>query len=80
MWGLPLNLNYMEKTKLATILAEKGMTQRDLQRAIFNLHGVKIGDDRISKIYTGRLKNYHTNTAILIASALDVRVDDILEY
>lgn len=70
----------MEQTKIARILKERGMTQRDLQRAIFNEHGVKFGDDRISKICTGRLKNYHTNTAIIIASTLNVTVDDILEY
>lgn len=70
----------MEQTKIAKLLKERAMTQRDLQRAIFNMHGIKIGDDRISKICTGRLKNYHTNTAIIIASALNVRVDDILEY
>lgn len=69
----------MAKTKLASILEQKKMTQRDLQRAIHEKYGFKLGDDRISRICTGRMKNYHTNTAIMIATTLDVKVDDILE-
>lgn len=66
-------------TKLAFILAERGMSQRDLQRAIQNLHGLKIGDDRISKMVNGKLKNYHIQTAKIVAETLDVKVDDIIE-
>jgi DNA-binding Xre family transcriptional regulator len=66
-------------TKLANILESKGMSQRDLQRAIQDRYGVKIGDDRISKIFTGRMKNYQLKTALLIATTLEVSVDDIIE-
>jgi len=66
-------------TKLATILNDRGMTQRDLQRAIIEKHGIKLGDDRISKMVTGVLKNYHTNTAKLIATTLEVKIDDIID-
>jgi len=66
-------------TKLATLLNGRGMTQRDLQRAIKAKFGAHIGDDRISKIYTGRLTNYHLKTAVMISQALDVRIDDIVE-
>lgn len=66
-------------TKLAKLLENKSMSQRDLQRAIQQKHGIKIGDDRISKICTGRMKNYHLNTALLIASTLEITVDDIVE-
>jgi DNA-binding Xre family transcriptional regulator len=70
----------MAQTKIAKLLEEKKMSQRDLQRAIIDMFGVKIGDDRISKICTGRLKNYHTNTAVMLAMTLNVKVDEILEY
>jgi DNA-binding Xre family transcriptional regulator len=66
-------------TKLGIILAERGMSQRDLQRAIQNQHGFKIGDDRISKMVNGKLKNYHVQTAKLVAETLDVKIDDIIE-
>jgi len=66
-------------TKLANLLNGRGMTQRDLQRAIQAKFGVHIGDDRISKIYTGRLTNYHLKTAVMISQTLEVRIDDIVE-
>jgi len=66
-------------TKLERILTEMGWTQRDLQRAIENKFGVKIGDDRISKLYTGRLKDIKMKTAKMIASTLNVTIDEICE-
>lgn len=66
-------------TKLAVILAERGMTQRDLQREIMSQHGFKLGDDRISKMVNGKLTNYHINTAKLVAETLKVKIDDIIE-
>jgi hypothetical protein len=55
------------------------MSQRDLQRAIYNQFGVFIGDDRISKMVNGVLTNYHIKTAKLIAETLNVNIDDIVE-
>jgi len=66
-------------TKLANILVSKGMTQRDLQRAIMAKFDVFIGDDRISKLYNGKLINYHLKTAKMIADTLGVTIDDISE-
>lgn len=66
-------------TKLAMILIDKKMTQRDLQRAIYEKFEVFIGDDRISKMVTGKLTNYHLQTAKMIADTLEVRIDDIVE-
>jgi DNA-binding Xre family transcriptional regulator len=66
-------------TKLAFILAERGMSQRDLQRQIFSKHGFKLGDDRISKMVNGKQKNYHIQTAKLLAETLEVKIDDIIE-
>jgi DNA-binding Xre family transcriptional regulator len=66
-------------TKLAYILIEKNMTQRDLQRAIIDEYGIKIGDDRISKMVSGKLTNYHINTARIVANTLGVSIDDIVE-
>ena len=35
--------------------------------------------DRISKITTGRMKNYSLETAVMIAEALEISVDEIVE-
>lgn len=66
-------------TKLQTILTEKGMSQRDLQKAIKTKHNVLLGDDRISRLVNGIIRNYHTNTAKIIADTLGVKMDDIIE-
>jgi hypothetical protein len=66
-------------TKLATILNERGMSQRDLQKAIKTKHNVFLGDDRISRLVNGIIRNYHTNTCKIIADTLDVKMDDIIE-
>lgn len=69
----------MSMTKLEKILLEKGMSQGDLMRKIRDNAGFKIGRDRISKICTGRLKNYTMETAVMIAEALEVPIDEITE-
>jgi len=66
-------------TKLDTILQERGMSQGDLVRLIRTKSGFKIGRDRISKICTGRLKNYTIETAVMISEALEIPVDEIIE-
>lgn len=66
-------------TKLFKILISKDMTQRDLQRAIKEKHNLFIGDDRISKMVTGKLTNYQVSTASIIADTLEVKLDDIVE-
>lgn len=66
-------------TKLANILIEKKMLQRDLQRAIIEKFGIKLGDDRISRLVNGKMKNYHIKTAKIIADTLGCTVDDIIE-
>ena len=66
-------------TKLDTILQERGMSQGDLVRLIRSKSGFKIGRDRISKICTGRLKNYTIETAVMISEALEIPVDEIIE-
>ena len=66
-------------TKLELLLQERGMSQGDLMRLIKDKSGFKIGRDRISKICTGRLKNYTLETAVMISEALEVPVDEIVE-
>jgi DNA-binding Xre family transcriptional regulator len=66
-------------TKLAKILSHKGMSQRDLQRAVKFKYDVHLGDDRISRLVNGILTNYHIKTAKIIAETLEVKVDDIIE-
>lgn len=69
----------MSQTKLELILQERGLSQGDLMRLIIDKSGFKIGRDRISKICTGRLKNYTLETAVMISEALDIPVDEIVE-
>lgn len=66
-------------TKLESLLLQRNLSQGDLIRLIYDKSGFKIGRDRISKICTGRMKNYTMETAVMIAEALDVKVDDIVE-
>jgi RNase P/RNase MRP subunit POP5 len=66
-------------TKLCIILIERGMKQKDLQKAIWDSQGVHIGDYRISKMVNGLLTNYHIRTAKLIANTLGVTIDEIVE-
>jgi len=66
-------------TKLEKLLIERNLSQGDLMRLIQWKSGFKIGRDRISKICTGRMKNYTIETAVMIAEALDVPVDEIIE-
>ena len=70
---------FVGETKLEQILIERGMSQGDLMRLIKQKSGFKIGRDRISKITTGRMKNYSLETAVMIAEALEVPVDEIVE-
>jgi len=66
-------------TKIEIILLERNMSQGDLVRQIERNTGFRIGRDRISKICTGRMKNYRLETAVMIAEALNVSLDSIVE-
>jgi DNA-binding Xre family transcriptional regulator len=66
-------------TKLHKILIQRGMTQRELRQVVVDKTGVDIQLYRISKIVTGQLTNYFTDTAKAIATALDVSIEEILE-
>jgi DNA-binding Xre family transcriptional regulator len=66
-------------TKLHKILIQRGMTQRELRQVVVDKTGVDIQLYRISKIVTGQLTNYFTDTAKAIANALDVSIEEILE-
>ena len=67
-------------TKLAKLLEDRGWTQRDLQREILDRYNFKLGDDRISRMVNGKLTNYHLNTAKMVADALQVTIDDIIDF
>lgn len=68
----------MKVTNIQAILNERGLTQTDLYQIIKD-NGHEIGKDRISRIVSGKLTNYHTNTAKILANALGVTIDDIVE-
>lgn len=67
------------KTKLEKILIQREMSNEELRRTILEQSGENIGSDRISRIVNGQLTNYYTKTASLIAKALSVPIEDILE-
>jgi DNA-binding Xre family transcriptional regulator len=67
------------RTKIELILSLRNLSQTDLQRLIQDKSGFKIGRDRISKIVTGKIKNYTLETAKMISEALNVKIDDIVE-
>lgn len=71
--------NFKPKTKLHALLIQREMSQEELRRKIEEVSGRPIGSDRISRIVNGQLTNYFTDTAKQIASALSVRIEDILE-
>ena len=67
------------KTKLEAILMQRHLSQGDLIRMIKNNTGHYIGRDRISRITTGKSIRYNLETAIMIANALGVQIEDIIE-
>ena len=67
------------KTKLNAILIQREMSQEELRRIIFEKSGKTIGSDRISRIVNGQLTNYFTDTAKMIANALSIPIENILE-
>lgn len=68
----------IEVTKIEKILIERGLTQTDFYELIKS-NGNEIGKDRINRIVKGKLINFHTNTAKVLANALGVTIDDIVE-
>lgn len=69
-----------EVTKLYLLLKEKKISQRKLYDMIKeenDNHALSLYV--INEIVTGKRKNYHINTAILISNALNVPIDDIVD-
>lgn len=67
-------------TKLYLILAQRGMSQKDLYELIIKENdGNKVSMYILNEIINGKRKNYFINTAILISNALDVPIDDIVD-
>jgi hypothetical protein len=58
---------------------DRELSQGDLRRMIKRKSGFVIGRDRISKICTGKTKTYNLLTGVLIAEALDIKIDEIIE-
>jgi transcriptional regulator with XRE-family HTH domain len=67
-------------TKLYNILAQRGLSQKELYELIIKENGGnKVSMYILNEIINGKRKNYHINTAILISNALDVPIDDIVD-
>lgn len=69
----------MALTKLAKLLVLRGMTQQELYDLVKERTGQEIQLYRISNMVTGKLKNYKVSTARLMAQALQVPTDAIIE-
>ena len=63
----------IEVTKINKILIETDLYE------LIRSNGSEIGKDRINRIVNGKLTNYHTNTAKILATALGVSLDDIVD-
>jgi DNA-binding Xre family transcriptional regulator len=71
-----------KQTKLKTILADRGLTLKQLQQKIErnSKNGYTIGIDRLSRISnTGAGLNIQLQVAVKIAKALKCSLDDIVD-
>jgi transcriptional regulator with XRE-family HTH domain len=69
----------MEITKLARLLILRGMTQQELYNLIKERTGKEIQLYRISTMVNGKLKDYKVSTVRILAQALQVPTDAIIE-
>ena len=70
----------IEITKLKSILNERGLTQLDLFNLIKEVNeGKSVTLYILNEIINGKRKNFTINTAILIANALELPIDDIID-
>lgn len=70
----------VEVTKLHALLKERKMSQVELHELIPKVNnGETLTRYIISEIASGKRKNYNIRTAILIANALEVPIDDIID-
>lgn len=67
------------KTKLAQLLEDIGISQTDLYYLISHKTGKVIGMDRISKMVNGKLTNYSIETAKTLAQTLEVGIEEIID-
>lgn len=68
----------MAETKLSQILRSRNMNYREFQVLLWEKTGYYLGQDRISKITTGKQKDLLVSTAKKIAEALDVKLDELV--
>ncbi len=69
----------MAITKLAKLLILKGMTQQELYNLVQAKTGKQIQLYRISTMVNGKLTDYKVSTARILAKALEVSTDEIIE-
>jgi len=69
-----------QKTKLQVILKERSMNQSELIKLIEETTGRVFLKSNISKIITGSHLNYGVKDAIIISTALGLKVEDITEF
>lgn len=67
------------KTKLQSLMDERGIIQAALAGMIYEKYGIEFGAYRISKMATGRLINVPVKTLVLLADVLEVPVGELIE-
>lgn len=65
-------------TKLQKLLIDRGMLQSDLIRLIKEKHNIDFDKANLSRIVNGNKKNITIDTAKVIATSLDVTIDEII--
>jgi transcriptional regulator with XRE-family HTH domain len=66
-------------TKLQKLLDDHNLTQGDFIKKIKEKTGFRFDRGNISKLISGKSKNYTIKTAIIISKTLNCKIDDFVE-
>jgi len=68
------------RTKLESVLINRGLTQTDLFNLIVDKGYKPLGKDRLNRIVSGVHTNYNMNTLSILVDVLNITPNDIVEY
>lgn len=73
------DISTKKQTKVYALILSRGYNLTEFIKRVKDTTGVNIELYRMSKIASGLIRNYKTDTARAIANTLGVPIDDILE-
>jgi transcriptional regulator with XRE-family HTH domain len=73
-------LQHQPKTRIARILQERGLTQKQFSELIKKKTGCEITNCNISRHVNGKKAYMSTETLMIFAITLDVSADSLLEW